>query len=78
MYDTENPEPFSKALSDSRDLRYFACDHLPPHLREVSSAFRTLALDLVHRLPECDQRKLALQYLLIAKDAAVRAALSKD
>jgi hypothetical protein len=44
----------------------------------VSSAFRTLALDLVHRLPECDQRKLALQYLLIAKDAAVRAALSKD
>lgn len=74
MHDTDNPQP----AAPPTELRFFAYAHLPPHLRDVSAGFHALALDIVQRLPDCDQRKLALQCLLQAKDAAVRAALPKD
>lgn len=81
-YDTENPGLDKLGghmpAAPPPELRFFAYAHLPAHLREVSAGFHSLALDIVQRLPDCDQRKLALQCLLQAKDAAVRAALPKD
>ena len=51
----------------------FAYDHLPEHLKRVSKPFHELAVS-VARLPRGrGQRGVALQRLLEAKDAAVRA-----
>lgn len=55
-------------------LRFFSYAHLPPHLAEASKPFCDLAGRLAE-LPPSEQRDLALQRLLEAKDAAVRAAL---
>lgn len=80
-YDTENPgleQLGARLTAPPSELRYFSFEHLPPHLRAVSQPFHTLALDIVHRLPDGEQRKYALHYLLLAKDAAVRAAMPKD
>ncbi|MDD9910171.1 MAG: hypothetical protein OXR62_10815 [Ahrensia sp.] len=56
-------------------LRFFAFEHLPPHLKAVSAPFSALAADIVETLPRCPERSVALRKLLEAKDAAVRAAL---
>jgi hypothetical protein len=56
-------------------LRYFDTDHLPAHLAAVSVPFRTLAHELVARLPQIPERTAGLRKLLEAKDCAVRAAL---
>ena len=58
-------------------LQFFAYEHLPPHLREVSAPFGVLANDLVKILPRNAERSVALRKLLEAKDAAVRARLAK-
>lgn len=58
-------------------LQYFAYEHLPKHLQETSKPFGILAGHLAANLPDCDQRTVALQKLLEAKDAAVRATLFK-
>jgi hypothetical protein len=58
-------------------LQFFAFEHLPPHLQEVSSEFHSLAFRLVHSLPRNPERTVALRKLLEAKDAAVRARLYK-
>jgi hypothetical protein len=55
-------------------LQFFAFEHLPPKLREVSEPFHALA----HRVAGGSQNQettVALRKLLEAKDAAVRAAL---
>lgn len=57
-------------------LQFFAYDHLPDHLRAVSSPFYFLAMDIME-LPSNPERTNALRKLLEAKDAAVRAALTK-
>lgn len=54
-------------------LQFFAYEHLPPHLREVSSLFHVLAQRIVSELPRNPERTVALRKLLEAKDAAVRA-----
>lgn len=57
-------------------LRYFEYDHLKSrNLRDVSGAFRGLALDLDKDLPDGPEKSTALRKLLESKDAAVRAAL---
>ena len=56
-------------------LRFFAYEHLPPHLRAVSQPFGELAEHLVATLPAGAERTVALRKLLESKDAAVRAAL---
>jgi hypothetical protein len=58
-------------------LRFFAWEHLPPHLADISRPFAELAENLTTRVPELDGPELtvALRKLLEAKDAAVRAAL---
>jgi ferritin-like protein len=56
-------------------LRYFAYEHLPAHLQEISSQFHDLAHDMVGRLPEGPETTVCLRKLLEAKDCAVRAVL---
>ncbi|MFH8717229.1 hypothetical protein [Streptomyces zaomyceticus] len=57
-------------------LRYFAHDHLPPQLRDISQPFGELAYDLVERRDlDGPELTVALRKLLEAKDCAVRAAL---
>lgn len=52
--------------------RHFAYGHLPDHLKQVSEPFHDLACKLITILGDGDQRRVALQHLLEAKDAAVR------
>lgn len=56
--------------------QFFAYDHLPTHLQEVSKPFALLA-ETVLTLPRNPERTVALRKLLEAKDAAVRAKLAK-
>jgi len=70
-------------------LQYFSYEHLPPHLQAVSKPFCDLARVIVadgempagtaiqFPLPRNPERTVALRKLLEAKDAAVRALLSK-
>jgi hypothetical protein len=57
--------------------QFFAYEHLPPHLAEVSRPFGELARTILHTLPRNPERTVALRKLLEAKDAAVRARLAK-
>jgi hypothetical protein len=56
-------------------LKFFACEHLPQKLAEVSKPYSELAQRLVDTLPRSAERTVALRKLLESKDAAVRAAL---
>lgn len=56
--------------------QFFAYQHLPPHLQEVSKPFAELAATVL-TLPRNPERTVALRKLLEAKDAAVRARLAK-
>ena len=58
-------------------LQFFAHAHLPPHLAEVSRPFCEMAERIVETLPRNPERTVALRKLLEAKDAAVRALVSK-
>ena len=53
----------------------FKYDHLPANLQEVSKPIGDMALEMDHTLPECDQKNVGMHYLLLAKDAFVRAKL---
>jgi hypothetical protein len=55
-------------------LRFFAYDHLPPRLQEISKPFGELA-QLIAEQCEGSQATLALQKLIESKDCAVRAKL---
>lgn len=59
-------------------LQFFAYQHLPPHLQEVSKPFCELATRIEATLPRNAERTVALRKLLEAKDAGVRALLAKD
>jgi nitrate reductase assembly molybdenum cofactor insertion protein NarJ len=56
-------------------LKFFAYDHLPDRLRDVSRPFSELAKAVAERAPENQETTVALRKLLEAKDAAVRATL---
>lgn len=58
--------------------QFFAYEHLPPHLQEVSKPFAELAAKVEAELPRNPERTVALRKLLEAKDAAVRAKLAKE
>jgi hypothetical protein len=55
----------------------FGYAHLPPHLRAVSQPFGELAAQLAATLPHNRELTKALDRLLEAKDAAVRALVAK-
>jgi len=59
-------------------LQFFAWNHLPLPLREISMQFQVVANQLITSLPRNPERTVALRKLLEAKDAAVRARLYKD
>jgi hypothetical protein len=59
-------------------LQFFAYDHLPAHLREVSIDFFSLAERMVDIIPRNPERTVALRKLLEAKDCAVRAVIMRE
>ena len=63
-------------MSEEPIAQFFASEHLPPHLQEVSRPFGELA-QMILTLPHNPERTVALRKLLEAKDAAVRARLFK-
>lgn len=58
-------------------LQFFEFGHLPPPLQEVSAPFCALAEEIARVLPRNPERTVALRKRLEAKDAAVRAWISK-
>lgn len=66
-------------MSDHDDLmlQFFAWEHLPPHLQEVSKHFMGIANMVIASLPRNPERSAGLRKLLEAKDCAVRAKLYK-
>lgn len=56
-------------------LKFFAFEHLPPKLQDISKPFCDLAKAVADRAPDNQETTVALRKLLEAKDAAVRAAL---
>lgn len=59
-------------------LQYFSYMHLPPELQSISRPFGELASEIVGTLPRNPERSVALRKLLEAKDAAVRAKVTKE
>ena len=57
-------------------LQFFAYDHLPQHLQDVSQPFAALAARIAGQSSN-PETTVALRKLLEAKDAAVRASLPK-
>ncbi|MFT4295635.1 MAG: hypothetical protein QM582_09515 [Micropruina sp.] len=56
-------------------LRWFAFDHLPDDLQQVSEPLALLAHDMADRLPDSPELSAGLRKLLEAKDCFVRAAV---
>ena len=56
-------------------LPFFAYVHLPEKLQAISRPFCELARQVAERAPDNPETTVALRLLLMAKDAAVRAAL---
>lgn len=61
---------------EERMMKWFAFEHLPPHLQFVSEKFHRLATTIVAEIESGPERTVALRKLLEAKDAAVRAKLN--
>ncbi len=59
-------------------LQFFAYEHLPAHLKEVSAPFGVLAQLMATTLPNNPESTTAMRKLLEAKDCAVRAVLYKS
>ena len=59
-------------------LQFFAYDHLPIKLQEVSIPFSNMAKRICELLPQNPERTVALRKLLEAKDCAVRSLIYKD
>ena len=58
-------------------LQFFTFAHLKPEAQAVSKPFCILAFQTM-RLPRNPERTVALRYLLLSKDAAVRAAIAES
>lgn len=56
-------------------MRFFSHKHLPKDLAEISKPFGDLAWHIHDTLPPCTEKEKALDFLLIAKDSAVRSAI---
>ena len=58
--------------------RWFTFDHLRDDLRPPSRACADLAQEMIGTLPDGPELSAGLRHLLEAKDAFVRAAITKD
>lgn len=56
-------------------MKYFAYEHLPEHLQEVSKPIGELTQQMEANLPDSPEKSAGLRKLLEAKDALVRARL---
>ncbi|APL02644.1 hypothetical protein HCG58_05940 [Escherichia coli] len=56
-------------------MKYFAYQHLPAHLQEISKPIGDLAILMDESLPDSAEKSAGLRKLLEAKDALVRAKL---
>jgi hypothetical protein len=56
-------------------VKYFAYEHLPAHLQEVSKPLGDLARQMDAKLPDGAEKSAGLRKLLEAKDCFVRSAL---
>lgn len=56
-------------------MKFFAYEHLPEKLQEVSLPFGEMARIIDENFPEGEEKTECLRKLLEAKDAGVRAAL---
>ena len=56
-------------------MKYFAYEHLPASLQEVSKPIGDLARKMDESLPDGPEQSVGLRKLLEAKDALVRAKL---
>lgn len=65
----------SELIFSDDALQFFTWAHLPMRLQDVSRPFGEMAHRIVLTLPDNPQRAIALQKLIEAKDAAVRARL---
>jgi hypothetical protein len=70
-----NPPPPIQ-VSEERMLKWFAYEHLPPHLKAVSVYFHSIARMICQEIEAGPERTVALRKLLESKDAAVRARLN--
>jgi hypothetical protein len=75
-YVRDNDMPRVGSQRDSI-MQYFDFAHLPVDLQFVSTVFHNTAVWIEANLPRNPERTVALRKLLEAKDAAVRAQLSK-
>ncbi len=57
--------------------QFFAYEHLPRHLQDISKPFHDLSKQIVRDVPRNPERTVALRKLLESKDAAVRARVAK-
>lgn len=56
-------------------IKYFAYEHLPAHLQEISKPLGDLARQMENKLPDGPEKSAGMRKLLEAKDCFVRAAL---
>lgn len=66
---------FPANLAQAPILRFFAYEHLPPHMQAISKPLHDLAHSMATTLPPSAETTVGLRKLLEAKDAFVRAAL---
>lgn len=74
---TAGERPSTIDLDTRRVLKFFDFNHLPPHLKDVSQHFHDLAWRMSVFLPASRERLKALDRLLEAKDAAIRARIGE-
>ena len=77
MNENQKDQTFGEKQPAEHIMQFFAWEHLPPHLQQISQPFAAMAESIVDSLPRNPERTVALRKLLEAKDAAVRAALAK-
>ena len=56
-------------------MTFFAYEHLPQHLQDVSYHFHDLAISMADTVPYNEEFRVGLRKLLEAKDCFVRAVL---
>jgi len=61
----------------STTIKFFAYEHLPPKLQEVSKPIAELARLMEETLPDGSEKSAGMRKLLEAKDCFVRAQLEK-
>ena len=80
MEPKDQSDPTAESLAEfaktEHVMQFFSYAHLPGGLQEVSKPFAVLAVQVV-TLPRNPERTKALDLLLAAKDAAVRAFIAK-